>query len=674
MPGPEWTNDEPGNRDHSPPLNGPEVAPSYPFPPVAKSDQAHAQPPEPAMAHVQNTSDQDQDETEATETPARPRKPSGTPLKFLALLKKIPLPSLGSERHERPSPVKKSLSDLPPTETPSKSRAHSKFPLLHMKRETRVGLAALLSFAVLVTATVVKRGWKSTTPLAIANPDNPETRPNKDEPKKEEPKKEEPKKEEPKREEPKREEPKPATKTGEGTSSPEIPPNPTNLTPVLAGNDKPKEPETPPKTEGASGSLPPIVPDTPATAVSLPELASSIKPDLPPVVTTETIPLPTVTGPTSPAPALAPEPTPPPKPVTAPAPIPAPTPPPDLPAVPDETKPSLPELNPAPATPPAGETALPEIPASTPPPIPTPQPPPVVPEPLANPGTSLNNPSVTTPTAPVPAEKTPTLEEVPPPQPTPPATSATAPIEPAATATSMGGSTIGASTAAVSSAALGTGWVVIQSGGRRIPGTAPIVSTPSVGEVGQTTPSRVADGPRPSDDLAADQIEPVFHKVKPGENFWTISKLFYNSGRYYKALHAANEKQVPEITKLYVGTVLTIPPPEKLDRALIERETAPVTRTTKKADPTDLADLAPPVRPRTTRPDPEIAEAPRRPTYRVKPRDTLRKIARETLNDSTRDKEIFDLNRDVLDDPKEQLTAGITLVLPEDASVGRIAK
>jgi nucleoid-associated protein YgaU len=231
-----------------------------------------------------------------------------------------------------------------------------------------------------------------------------------------------------------------------------------------------------------------------------------------------------------------------------------------------------------------------------------------------------------------------------------------------------------ATAANTTAAALGAGWVVVQSGGRRTPGSSSIVSTPSDSEIGQPISSRIADGPRPNDNLGGeDQFEPVIHKVKPGENFWTISKLYYKSGRYYKALHAANARQVPDITRLYVGTRLIIPPPEKLDRTLIERETATstVTKTTKKADPADLADLAPPIRSRTRRLDPEAAEAPRRPTYKVKPYDTLRKIARETLNDSSRDKEIFDLNRDLLEDPKDTLPAGTTLVLPEDAVVTR---
>ena len=62
----------------------------------------------------------------------------------------------------------------------------------------------------------------------------------------------------------------------------------------------------------------------------------------------------------------------------------------------------------------------------------------------------------------------------------------------------------------------------------------------------------------------------MLHKVEGKENFWDISRMYYNSGRYYKALWKANEDKVPQIDKLYRGTVLRIPPPEDLDPAYID--------------------------------------------------------------------------------------------------------
>ena len=63
---------------------------------------------------------------------------------------------------------------------------------------------------------------------------------------------------------------------------------------------------------------------------------------------------------------------------------------------------------------------------------------------------------------------------------------------------------------------------------------------------------------------------PYTHTVRPGEDFWTISLLYYRSGQYCKALWAANAKSVPEMNRLAVGDKILIPRVDQLDRALIE--------------------------------------------------------------------------------------------------------
>ena len=68
---------------------------------------------------------------------------------------------------------------------------------------------------------------------------------------------------------------------------------------------------------------------------------------------------------------------------------------------------------------------------------------------------------------------------------------------------------------------------------------------------------------------------PYTHTVRSGENFWTISQLYYKSGRYYKALWAANKKAVPAPDRLTVGDKIIIPRPDQLDPALIEEGPAP---------------------------------------------------------------------------------------------------
>jgi nucleoid-associated protein YgaU len=68
---------------------------------------------------------------------------------------------------------------------------------------------------------------------------------------------------------------------------------------------------------------------------------------------------------------------------------------------------------------------------------------------------------------------------------------------------------------------------------------------------------------------------PYTHTVRSGENFWTISLLYYRSGRYGKALWAANKNAVPAFDRLTVGDKIIIPRVDQLDPALIEEVPAP---------------------------------------------------------------------------------------------------
>jgi nucleoid-associated protein YgaU len=255
----------------------------------------------------------------------------------------------------------------------------------------------------------------------------------------------------------------------------------------------------------------------------------------------------------------------------------------------------------------------------------------------------------------------------------------------------------GASGVAVASATVATadGWTLLKGSGKRVVGSLAsrggrdpslLPGAPPIGPV--------ADGPPVRDEPTRQAEAPVYHTVRRGENFWTISKLYYDSSRYYKALHAANRRQVPDINELYVGTVIRIPPPEDLDRALILPVTAASVaastprRTQETSDPgtssrprrpvasgDDLevpATTRPPAaRPRPVEPDPQPQEAAAGPSYKIKTYDTLRSIAGRTLGDSKRYLEIYELNRDLLADPRDPLPPGESLVLPRDAVVGR---
>ena len=78
--------------------------------------------------------------------------------------------------------------------------------------------------------------------------------------------------------------------------------------------------------------------------------------------------------------------------------------------------------------------------------------------------------------------------------------------------------------------------------------------------------------PRRADNLQANDPggKPYLHEVKSGENFWTISRTYYRSGRYYMALWAANKDKVPAPDKLKVGAKIMIPRADQLDPTLVQ--------------------------------------------------------------------------------------------------------
>ena len=491
----------------------------------------------------------------------------------------------------------------------------SRSPRPGLKPETRVGLAAALSFVLILGVLIARKGWiGGTKPAPIAQIQSP------------------------------------AKKAD---------PAPTELAKSKPGGEtkavEPPRDSAEPSTAAALA----LVDSAPAegrgvTSVDTQKLVplklAMNEDSTPPAPATDdkSLELPTLpSGAPAPAPAPAPATDPAPEPATVANPAPAP--------------PSLADLKSTePASPLAGSP--PEMPPS----MPTAQPDPVVPAlPTAPPSPAQAEASpppipeaAPPPETPAPSIQPPTLETVPP-----------APIADPSPAPSP-------AVAPGSAESLGPGWVIVKSRSRRAPVTEASSDRP-------TDPSPAHEGPPVRDDAAiADQVEPALHTVQAGENFWTISKLYYHSSRYYKALHAANRKQVPEIADLYVGTVIRIPPPEALDRSLIlppgrpETTDGPaVSRASRRSEPAppDEVIQSRPARPSRSTINQDDYDAPdppaRRPTYKVKANETLRSIARETLGDSKRDKEILGLNRDAIDDPKGPLPAGLRLTLPSDAVI-----
>ncbi len=218
---------------------------------------------------------------------------------------------------------------------------------------------------------------------------------------------------------------------------------------------------------------------------------------------------------------------------------------------------------------------------------------------------------------------------------------------------------------------------------------------PKPGASAELASSAPAQSPEPDEAPVGGRIDPITHVVRRGETFYSISRYYYGSGRFYRALWMANREHVPDLSHpLWVGTAILVPAPEDLDRSLIDpprpltgalppssKNTKPATgspvdnRTERTGRfmpaPSDESFLS---LPRSSS-DPAPASEPSpvepvlpRSTPRVHvvsgPYETLRSIARQELGDPEREKELLDLNADQVDNPN-QLTVGDRIRLPE---------
>lgn len=154
----------------------------------------------------------------------------------------------------------------------------------------------------------------------------------------------------------------------------------------------------------------------------------------------------------------------------------------------------------------------------------------------------------------------------------------------------------------------------------------------------QTFSAPVAE--TPSDDV---------YQVQNGDNYWTISRRFYGSARFFSALAEYNKQRIPDPAKMRPGMYVLVPQMEVLHQNYPQLTGG---------GPRDPSDGMPPG---------FFIDEQGQPCYRIGKGDTLGHIAQTHLGRSSRWVQIYGLNRDKIPDGKT-LKIGSVLRLPADAA------
>ncbi len=164
----------------------------------------------------------------------------------------------------------------------------------------------------------------------------------------------------------------------------------------------------------------------------------------------------------------------------------------------------------------------------------------------------------------------------------------------------------------------------------------------------------LAGGPRalessgPALPIAAGGLGDRFHAVQAGDSYWTISRKYYGTARYFQALSAFNRKQIPDPRRMRPGMKVWIP-----SRDVLQARFASLLPRRATADG-------------AVRTVGFQIDASGQPVYLVGQSDTLTEIATTHLGRTSRWIQIYRLNRDHLPSP-HKLKPGTVLRLPADA-------
>ena len=152
------------------------------------------------------------------------------------------------------------------------------------------------------------------------------------------------------------------------------------------------------------------------------------------------------------------------------------------------------------------------------------------------------------------------------------------------------------------------------------------------------------------------------YNIEPNDNYWTVSRKKYGTGRYFMALSQHNLHVIPDPKRMKPGVTIETPSAEHLEKdypTLIPR-----------AAPDNSSHLSEPSSPIKTTivGESRFFVSPEGiPMYRIGKEDTLSDIAHSHLGRSSRWVQVYEMNRDVLADGNK-LTVGTVLRLPGDAN------
>ncbi len=177
---------------------------------------------------------------------------------------------------------------------------------------------------------------------------------------------------------------------------------------------------------------------------------------------------------------------------------------------------------------------------------------------------------------------------------------------------------------------------------------------------GTTDARRIAVRDRPTDafgsDGRAETAATGFHEVATGDSYWTISRRYYGSARYFQALAEYNRRRIGDPQRMRPGMKVLIPPRELLESqfaALVPQAGNSGSAAKETAGFSISSDG--------------------HPIFRVGPNDTLTGISEKYLGRTSRWIQIFRMNQSELRSP-HKLKQGMVLRLPADAARVRLAR